>query len=385
MQVQTGRVLVPTLVLPLNLCNITPQSEFISQKPHTRSQKSNESTTNSGDQIKEPRSIYSSNGVIKNASCTPSIQSESITSTFLSVDCNSSLRSNDELILDKDASCIKRDKKKENEMMNARASVESVRFEQKRHSICIALSALSISVDPGPGKTILRRTRVDGLNRGRLTLSKNLRRRSEIHGPITADNLQIEKRKMIHDAVCDWNNRKYFGRAFTAIMRVMEESRCRRATLRYVFNLWGKWYRIRYPRRVPRYDQEKVDLFSSQRLSRPAFVRWHRRARVFAEANRRYQAKYTQLATECLYFWQKESKHRKTIRKHAIHNWIHFKNEVVCKPFQKWHTLVVEKRCHREHLIHSHNILLERRTIQCTFGNWKWLVLYGRPAPASSS
>ncbi len=267
----------------------------------------------------------------------------------------------------------------------------NMKFEPKRQSIYLALSAISLGVDGYKGR-ILQSRRKDGLARARENLSKKLRRRSEYqHEIITTEMLKSELRKMFYDELYAWNRKRDLSMAFTAMKQHTLEARERNIRLRHKW-LRGSldaWMEFTLQRRqmyegirtVPRYDQNQLDVFAYLHPIKIPFHRWVMWSRRYAEVKRRRRVIFTRIARKCFEVWRTDARVRRKLRLRAVDNWVDYRKRVLYPPFHGWKTWVVtvqNERRDRDRFLHSHKIMKQRRMKRRLFGFWKNWIIYGR-------
>ncbi len=267
----------------------------------------------------------------------------------------------------------------------------NMKFEPKRQSIYLALSAISLGVDGYKGR-ILQHRRKDGLARARENLSKKLRRRSECqHEIITTEMLKCELRKMFYDELYAWNRKRDLSLAFTAMKQHTLEAKERNIRMRHKWlrGSMDAWMEFTLQRRqmyegirtVPRYDQNQLDIFAYLHPIKIPFMRWVSWSRRYTEVKRRRRVIFTRIARQCFQVWRTDAKVRRKLRLRVVDNWVDYRKRILQPSFHGWKTWVItvqNERRDRERFLYSHKIMKQRRMKRLLFGFWKNWIIYGR-------
>jgi len=242
----------------------------------------------------------------------------------------------------------------------------------------------AVAIGANTNNKILQR-RSNALARARLALTDKL----QSNGIISTDMLQNELRRIFHDELLKWDRKRYLSAPFFAMKAAMVHAKTgktkaydhmRRASLFKVFSTWRD-YCSQERRRIPRFNQLQVDLFSTTRLLKVAFNRWHRLARLYTEAARKHRIVLTRFAREHFVSWRFQASHYRKLKARALTNWMQYGETVMTSPFHNWQEWAINKRnsrCVRERFLHAHRRIKERKLLSRVFRHWNHQMLYGR-------
>ena len=259
-------------------------------------------------------------------------------------------------------------------------------YKLRKRGILAALSAVAIGADSR--KTILKR-RPEALDKARTALTEKLALKNQLHGGIISTcMLQNELRRLFHDELHQWDRKRYLKGPFLVMKAAMENTKqgrvkaythyCR-TCLEKTFSKWYDCTRVG-TRRAPRFDQDRVDLFSRTTLIKIPFKQWHTISRMLTEAAKKRRAALTRFIHSYFMAWQNQARNNRLLKIKVFQNWRHYEDIVRTKPFYKWHEWAVNKRKRRrdnERFLNSHQRIKNRRILFKAFRHWSHQMAYG--------
>ena len=254
-------------------------------------------------------------------------------------------------------------------------------FKSKKKGILAVLSAVAIGANSK--KNILQR-RQNALDQARGVLMKKLAEKSQSHGIITMDMLQIELRRIFHNELHKWDRKRYLSGPFVVMKELMIEANIGNkkardyAKTRYLKLPFEGWRNVSLTQLA---SHAKVDIFAKKSLPIMVLKSWHRLARTYSIAAQKRRAFLTQIATDCFTAWLFQAKVNKPIRVRVIGQWTNYRQTIARGRFQKWRQWAAYKRDilrDRGRFLYAHKRLREGRLLLRFFRNWKHFISYGR-------
>ncbi len=258
-------------------------------------------------------------------------------------------------------------------------------YKLRKRGILTALSAIAIGANSR--KKLLQR-RGDALEKARSTLTEKLAIRKQSHGIISTCMLQSELRRLFHNELYQWDQKRYVEGPFLVMKDAMIKRKERTLKAQHhfcwilrelTFYAWRDCA-LREGRRTPRYDQEKVDCFARSTALRICVKRWHAYSRIKAEAARKRRVVLTKLAHSYFMTWRTKARKCRSMKKEVIQNWQYHGDIVRISPFYKWRDWTISKRMREKdnvRFLNAHERKKNRRLLSKCFRHWGHYVVYG--------